>query len=339
MTTTARVTTFRTACAGARFIICVSGAIDAFDVDEPYTAIHFLNERAQPNPWGYNEHNFVIPSVCVWKDPATPDRRVFVALSENGEVVHLSPTQVHERIVGAGLAHADSQGWGYLNDIQQIGDHLYACGFSGQVYKREGDQHWVHMDAGLLQSRDLDKGQYFAQAINGPHERAIYLVGCEYSTGYPARADFWDGQSWRRLDLPVTAKRLTNIFVESEDRIWFCGDNGTLLMGNARDGFVTMNPLGLTMLITSVTRFQDRYYLAANTGLYQFDPANPNRVFRKVRTQLQPELTDANVVEAVDDVLWSIGPKDIARFDGTRWERFHHPDNPPIGGAASTAVP
>jgi hypothetical protein len=32
----------------------------------------------------------------------------------------------------------------------------------------------------------------------------------------------------------------------------------------------------------------------------------------------------------VDGVLWSIGPKDIARFDGQAWVRIHDPDNPRI---------
>jgi hypothetical protein len=313
--------------------------MDAFDPDECYTRVYYWNEKNAPDPWGFDEHDCLIPAVCVFRDPASPDRRVFVALSENGEVALLHPQLLQERIADAGLGQPLSRGFGYLNDIQQIGDHLYACGFSGQVYKRQGENDWVHMDHGILQSPDLADGKYFVQAINGPHERAIYIVGCEYFTGHPARADFWDGQTWRRLSLPVTTKVLTNIYVESEERIWFCGDDGTLLMGNARDGFVTMNPLGLTFIITSVSKFQGLYYLATNVGLYQFDINNPNRVFRKVRTKLEPELTDANVVEAVDDVLWSIGPKDVARFDGVKWERFHHPDNPRIGGPSGASVP
>jgi hypothetical protein len=332
------IVTFRTGAAGARFVVCLSGAMDAFDPTEPYSRAYFLNERAS-NLWTFNEHDFVIPSVCVWRDPATPDRRIFVALSENGEVVLLGPQQAQERIPDAGLHHDLSKGFGYLNDIQQIGAHLYACGFSGQVYRRNGDDDWVHMDQGILQQPGMDGGEYFAQVIKGPHEQAIYLAGCEYLAGYPPRADYWNGREWTRLALPVTAGRITNIFVESEDRILMCGDNGTLLMGNARDGFTTIGPLGATQLFLSVSKFQDLYYLGSNVGLFQFNPGAKNRVFRKVRTRLQPELLDANIVESVDDVLWSMGPKDIARFDGVKWERFHHPDNPPIGGAHVGPVP
>jgi hypothetical protein len=37
--------------------------------------------------------------------------------------------------------------------------------------------------------------------------------------------------------------------------------------------------------------------------------------------------TATQAVDAVDGVLWSIGPKDIARFDGQMWERIHNDDN------------
>jgi hypothetical protein len=304
--------------------------MDAFDPTEPYSRVYFLNERA-PHLWTFNEHDFLIPSVCVWRDPAASERRIFVALSEDGHVVFLGPEQTQELIQDAGLHHELSMGYGYVNDVQQIGAHLYACGFSGQVYRRDGPGNWVHMDDGVLQSPEMDGGEYFAQAINGANERAIYLAGSENLPGHPPRADFWNGERWTRLTLPATAGRLTNIYIESEERIWMCGDRGTLLQGNARDGFMTMNPLGATELFFSVTKFRELIYLGSNVGLFQFDPSRTARVFRKVRTGLRPELFDANVVEAVDDVLWSLGPKDIARLDGAKWERFNHPDNPPIG--------
>lgn len=327
--------TFRTGVAGARFIIGVSAAMDALDPSEPYSRVYFLDERT-PQRWGVNEHDFVIPSLCVWRDPDAPERRCFVALSEDGHVVFLYPQQIHEQISGAGLHNATAQGLGYLNDIQQIGGHLYACGYSGQVYRRRGADDWEHLDHGLLQKPDVDGPRYFPEAINGPHERAIYIAGSEDGRGYPPRADFWDGNVWCRLELPATTGRLTNIFVESEERIWLCGSKGTLLLGNARDGFAMMSPLGARHLILSVTKYRDLYYLGTNLGLFQLDLTLPNRVFRQVRTSLDPDLGDANIVQVVDDVLWSIGPKDVARFDGANWERFPHPDNLPASPPAAT---
>jgi hypothetical protein len=337
MDTIKPVVTFRTGFAASRFAICLSGAMDAFDPTEPYSRLYMLNQRA-PHLWAFNQHDFVVPAICTWRDPATPDLRVFAALGENGEVVLLSLQQVQERIPGAGLQPEFSKGYGYLNDIQQIGGHLYACGYSGQVYRRNGAGDWAHMDEGILQAPGPDTGQYFAAAINGPHERAIYVAGSLNSRGNPPRADFWNGDHWSPLTLPATAGRITNIFVESEDRIWICGAQGTLLLGNAAEGFRTMNPLGARQLFLSVTKFQDQLYLGSNLGLFRFDPVKPNALFRAVRSSLRPGIQDANIAAAADDVLWSMGPKDILRYDGVKWERFNHPDNPPLGTTESEAA-
>ena len=321
---------FRTGVASRRLVICLACSMDDDAPTEPYSPIYFFDLR-RPQPWLYNEHDFVIPSLCLWRDPAWEGGRgIFVALGEDGNVTLLDSPHKRERIQDAGLASASSKGYGYLNDIQQIGAHLYACGHAGQVYRRDGDDAWVHMDQGLLQDADADGARYFAQVINGPHEQAIYVAGSESSPGSPPRADFWDGQQWRRLPLPPTAGRITNIHVESEDRILMCGANGTLLAGNARDGFVVLGAGGDAPLFTSVTKFGDAYYLGSNLGLFQLDATSTTASFTKVRTNLDPELVDANIAQSAEDVLWSIGTKDIARFDGTSWERFHHPNNPPI---------
>jgi hypothetical protein len=323
------IATFRTGEAGASFVICLSGAMDAFDPSEPYSRVYFFNQHAT-NLWTFNEHTFVIPSVCVWRNPETPTNRIFVGLSENGEVVFLGPQQIEERIPDAGLHHDSSKGYGYLNDIQQIGDHLYACGYSGQVYKRIGENEWVHMDQEILQPPDMKEGEYFAQVINGPHEQAIYIAGSENLSGYPPRSDFWDGKKWNRLQLPKSAGRITNIFVESEDRIWMCGSKGTILLGNAKNGFSNLNEFDTKYLFLSICKYKDKIFLGSNLGLFNFNPDDPFERISNVWTGMDPELQDANIVQSVDDVLWSMGPKDIARFDGLKWERFHHPDNPPI---------
>lgn len=328
MNKTLPIATFRTGAAGARFVICLSAAMDAFDPTEPYSRIYFFNQKAQ-NLWTFNEHDFVIPSVCVWRAPNT-NQRIFVALSENGQVVFLGPNQVQEQIHEAGLHHTRSKGFGYLNDIQQIGEYLYACGFSGQVYRRIGEHNWVHMDEGILQQPGMNGGEYFVQVINGFSAQGIYIAGSENLRGYPPRADFWNGKQWSRLNLPKSAGRITNIFVESEEKIWMCGSKGTILLGNAHDGFLNLNEFEQNYLFLSICKFKEKIYLGSNLGLFTFNPIDFSEGINKVHTAMKPELQDANVVESVDDVLWSIGPKDIARFDGIKWERFHHPDNPPI---------
>lgn len=329
MTKLQPIATFRTGVAGAQFVICLSGAMDAFDPTEPYSRIYFLNQHA-PNLWTFNEHDFVIPSVCVWRPSSPQSQRTFVALSENGQVVFLGPNQTQEQIPDAGLNHSLSKGFGYLNDIQQIGEHLYACGFSGQIYRRNGENDWIHMDEGILQQPDMRGGEYCVQVINGFNEQNIYIAGSQNLKGNPPRADFWDGKKWTNIVLPKSSGRITNIFVESEDKIWMCGSKGTILFGNAKEGFSNLNEFEKNHLFLSICKFKDKVYLGSNLGLFTFNPKKYSEGIEKVLTAMQPEIQDANIVETVDNILWSMGSKDIARFDGVKWERFNHPDNPPI---------
>jgi len=118
--------------------------------------------------------------------------------------------------------------------------------------------------------------------------------------------------------------------VASSDCIWLCGDDGSLLMGNADAGFTRLAEGSNGQLFTSVTEFEARIYLASNLGLFVYDLAQPDEGICKVKTTLEPDLQDANVVEARGQALWSIGSKDIARFKGGSWERMQHPDNPRI---------
>ena len=322
------ITTFRTAVAGTRDYLCLSGAMDAFEDSERYTRVITYDELDE-HTWSFHEENHIVTSIAIWRQ-SKDSPRFFVTLGEDGDIGFMDSDEHTEKIPGAGVNSEDAKGWGYMSALKQIGDHLYACGGAGQVYKRLGPGQWVHMDDGLLQEPDV-ADRLLPRAIDGPHENAIYLVGSLAAMGHPPRAYFWNGQHWRQLELPPVAERITNIYVESEDRIWLCGANGTLLRGNAEGGFKSLSTTNDNQLFYSLCKFQGKIYLGSNLGLFVYDPNNHAAGISEVATGLTPELQDANIVDSVDGVLWSIGSKDIARFDGQKWERIHHPDNPRIG--------
>lgn len=329
--------TFRTGYAGVfDDEIYVSAAADVFEIFERYTTLYtwspgLAKQEGHSSPWVYKSEDWLVRSVTGLFKKNSEDWW-YCALSEEGDVLFTGDGYVTEKIPGAGVNSEDSVGWGYLADIQQIGEHLYACGYSGQVYKRMGPNDWRHMDAGLLQDPATPMEDTIAlSVINGPHENALYAAGYQHAEWLPPKAFFFNGQQWAELKLPEVAERIVNMYVESPSRIWMCGSNGTLLLGNAKDGFKSLSTVDDNQLFTSVCKFQDQMYLASNVGLFVYDPARHDLGIRKVTTHLTPELQDANIVDSYDKVLWSIGPKDIARFDGQKWERIHHPDNPRIG--------
>ena len=320
----------------------VSASADVYEAYAPFTALYNwspeLADGAPNSEWRYRFVDWHASSVTTFI-PADGDDWWLCALSEEGHVLFTGAGLAPEKVPDAGVFSEGAAGYGYLSDLQQIGEHLYAAGYSGQVYKRTGPGRWHHMDQGILQPAGMQGGQYSIQVINGSAEDDIYVAGCTNAPYYPVRASHWNGSEWRDIALPEVAERITNIHVESKDRIWLCGSNGTLLLGNARDGFRSLSTVDDNQLFLSITLFEGRAYLGSNLGLFMYDPANATAGIRPVVTGLEPELQDANVVDSVEGMLWSIGPKDIARFDGQSWSRIHHPDNPPIGAPSGGATP
>lgn len=312
-------------------LVMAPAVLDADAEEDYFTRIYSFDEQRK-DIWTHHDVEKRIKAASVYLLPPEFEDFGFCTISDEGDVtLYCDSAPGTEKIPGAGLWSADSAGWGYMSALKQIGDHLYATGGAGQVYKRLGPNQWVHMDEGILQRPDVDQ-RLLPRAIDGPNESAIYLVGSISAPYLPPFVYFWNGKVWRRLDLPEVAERITHIHVESDDRIWMCGANGTLLLGNATDGFESLSTVDDNQLFLSVMLFKGKAYLGSNLGLFVYDPADHAAGILKVLTGMQPELQDANIVDAVDGVLWSIGPKDIARFDGKQWERIHHPDNPRIGG-------
>ena len=324
--------TFTTAMTLSDNSVYMAGAGDALDTFAHFTRVVRYDGDYDPQ-WGRNDQDWRAVSLTYFGPEKEREFDDVVILSEEGHVRYIGDHDpLLEKIPGAGVYSKDAKGWGYLADIQQIGEHTYACGYKGQVYKRLGAGDWRHVDAGLLQDPKTPQEQRIAlSVINGPHENAIYAAGYQHAEWLPPKAFFFNGQQWFELKLPEVAERIVNMYVESDERIWMCGSNGTLLLGNARDGFKSLSTVDDNQLFSSICKFQDKMYLASNLGLFIYDPNDHEAGIQKVVTDLHPDLQDANIVDSYDKVLWSIGPKDIARFDGKKWERIHHPDNPRIG--------
>lgn len=308
----------------------MAGAGDALETFARFTRV-VCYDTEHHQKWVRHDQDWRAVSLAYF-GPQEENFDDIVVLSEEGDVRYIGDHDpLLEKIPGAGIIGNDAKGWGYLADIQQIGNSLYACGYKGQVYKRCGPNDWLHIDTGLLQDPKTPQEQRIAlSVINGPNENAIYAAGYQHADWLPPKAFFFNGSHWREIELPEVAERVVNMYVESETRIWMCGSNGTLLLGNAEDGFQSLSNVDDNQLFTSVCKFQNKICLASNMGLFAYDPADPSAGIRRVITGLQPELQDANIVDCYDNVLWSIGAKDIARFDGAKWERIDHPDNPAI---------
>ena len=285
--------------------------IDPFDPSSKL--IYFVEHR--PEPWSESEASASIVSLTRYRYPDR-DRQIQAALTAEGHVGFYGREEgFYEKIKGAGLHAEDAIGQGYMTAIRQIGAHLYACGAGGQIYRRTAANEWAHLDEGMLSlGRDV-----IIDAVDGVDEESVYLAG---QNG----AAYWKGKGpVQDLALPTSAW-LTCIHAQDDRDIWICGSGGVLLRGNHVDGFREAAASVGKETLLSMAHFQGRYYVATARHLFVLEGSR----LRQVSTSLVPELADAHLLDAVDGVLWSVGYRDVARFDGQRWERFDLPGNPPI---------
>lgn len=280
----------------------------------------------KPVHWRYFDLPLTI-SAAALQSATGPDgaAEAFVFAAEDGDIVRLpvgKPPEM-ERIAGAGLWDDDSEGWGYMNAVRQIGASLYACGDGGQVYRREGEDDWEHVDDGILQPAEGEHS-LMLNAIGGPGEDSVYVAGWDSDSNAGLLLHRGAGGVWTRV--PIEAAKLTGLCVEGPDTIWACGHGGVLLRGNYSSGFNDVSALDDTRNYSAVAVHGGKVYLATSEGLFvrEGDSVKP------VDTGLAPAYSDGHMLQAVDGVLWSIGYRDIARFDGARWERIAFPGNPPI---------
>lgn len=353
---------FTRAKVGRKALACVAMVPDIEDAKEGFFELCLLGrydyDSAGPVKWFSDPEETLQMSVASITKYIAPGETngPFVALSHEGDVFFDGRPSWYERIPGTGIYKPDSKGWGRLTMIRQIGSKLYACGERGQLFVRRGSDQWTHLDKGLLTSaddevdEDRNDPEGFSAAsekrlqgilrgeelrlvlydINGPGEDDIYI--CGNAVGHPwqrGRIYHWNGE--KLAEIPVRSQNaLTKILVQDEDTIWICGRSGQLLKGNHRDGFLPVPGMSGDQLFTSMTLFQDKIYLASaggrSVGLFVYDGQRLKRVI----TPLEPNIEDIFHVEAVEGVMWTVGTRDVTRFDGSTWTRIDHPDNPPI---------
>jgi hypothetical protein len=318
--------------------LCVAAIPDNFEILQPFTRLcRYAPFTPGPAKWFYDDLDFAVTSITRMEFDG---RTNFGVLSAEGDTLLLRPPPfVREKIPGAGIHSQDSKLWGRMTHVRQIGGTLFACGDGGQIYRRTkatfGDERYEHMDPTLLDDPDArleallnnphseaaHMKSYFC--INGPSEDDIYVCGTRGTLLHSRGGAF---ESLRH----ITQAALINILVENEKIIWICGRDGTLLTGNARDGFRHAVASGSgSQLFSSMTMHDGKIYLASSAnprGLFVYQDGR----FNQVRSGLKPDIHDVHTVDSVGGVLWVVGSKDILRFDGKTWERIDHVDNTPI---------
>lgn len=330
--------TFVNGCAINRDMYYIASSPDLWteSEDAPYSVMFIYQDQTEEK-WFYHElPNWEVVSTC-FPEPMANETRKAYALNIDGEVECYSRDGTIIEVIDDAGDKEGGPNYGPVNRIRKLGKHLYVCGHGGQVYRRV-DTGWEHCDAGLLQAPvsaqpssgiTEEERQQMIQSmidamdheialydINGPNEDDLYVVG---SDGFIAH---YDGQHWSRLNR-VTGSHLNCIHVVSPSELWIAGSVGTVLRGNARQGFKVVARKTSEWDFLSITSYEGSIYIAADDGIYSMRNEKPERLDISDKLNLR----DVSDIEAKDGVLWALSPKKLLRFDGNEWECFEHPNN------------
>ncbi|MCX7112866.1 MAG: hypothetical protein NTX45_22660 [Proteobacteria bacterium] len=316
--------TFHAVCAIERDYIYIASKPDSLDEEEEFSRLFFYDEQHKSNPWLYHDlPGWSVVSLCVVEKTATSPRQ-YCALSKQGQLEFDWPSggKQIEQINGVGLLRQSLPLYGYVNSVRQIAGGLFVCGSGGQIYKKT-ETGWVHIAPQFKipakrQSPGLTTNTIIFHEfsdIDGFSQEDLYVIGMGEIYHY-------DGHDWTQC--PIATDEILNRICCANGKVWICGYNGTLLVGDAKSGFKELSHFTDNMTFSDLGWLDGVIYLASNEGLYFLDK---DGLLKEVNTGLNPKLTDANCISVSDGVLWSVGYKDIVFFNGTNWARLEHPDN------------
>jgi hypothetical protein len=271
---------------------------DSIDLKEiPHSQIVFW----QAEKWGNSGPvKFVVVSASLCRYPI----KQMIVIGPFGEVLLTGTGDLHEERVQAGNDNPNERG--ILRSVRGIGGKAYAVGMQRQVYRRDNRDLWVCID------RDMrpEPGQIVGfESIDGFAENDLYVVGWE--------GEIWhfDGRLWRRCGSP-TNFILTDVCCAGDGNVYACGRVGMLLTG--RDNvWRTIEHESMTEDIWSLAWFKDSLYVATYRGLFRLDAD------RLVPVDMGEDVPSTYFrLSAMEDVMWSIGAKDVMAFDGSLWTRI-----------------
>jgi hypothetical protein len=192
-------------------------------------------------------------------------------------------------------------------DLRQIGERMYACGMSRQVYRREGDNRWARADQGTVQpAGTLDIAGF--TSMDGAEESDFYAVGFG--------GEIWrcHNGAWAQMDSPTNVV-LQCVRMIAPDRLYACGQSGVILRGSG-NRWKAVDAGKIEEDLWGIQLFKDSVYIASERAIYQLDK---NDVPRPIKTGLAKGCTYRHL-HANDGVMWSFGSKNVAwTDDGKKW--------------------
>ncbi len=279
-------------------VIYVTTNYDELIKDEvPFTEI----SRQFPdktNVWeNYGEVRWDAAAICFSTNP----ERDLITISVTGLAYISKPDSPYQEVIASASAQASSIG--LIRSARTISGKTYACGMRGQVWKREGRDHWVFM------TEELPRKNGF-ESLDGFNENEIYAAGWE--------GEIWqfDGERWTQHD-SGTNVILVDIICAGDGQVYAVGRGGMLVRG--RGAAWEAIKLDIPVDLWSLAWFKGELYACSTRDIFKWN----GETFLPMQIEGdRPKTLQYLNVSTHGEELCVVGPKDLFRFDGTTWTRI-----------------
>lgn len=197
---------------------------------------------------------------------------------------------------------SEKQKFGDFRSVTTISGTSYIVGYQGMVFKMKSFLEWELVGGGLNEEIDLED-------IDGYGHADLYVVG------FNGGLYVFDGKKWNQLELPTNVT-LGCVKCALDDRVFIGGDKGVLMVGYGNRWQIFDQDI-ITDDIWDIEEFNGIIYVSTLSGVYTIK----ENELHKIDTG---ELSSATTYKLTvcDEVLWSVGAKDIFSFDGSAWSRI-----------------
>ena len=246
--------------------------------------------------WGGLRIPFKIKSMSTLGTPS----KHFLLLGENGEVSILGSGRDDTEQINREIRLP-------LTSIVRINDNIYAIGMGRQVYKRENENNWISLHKEML--------------LKGPPKLVGFQTIIEKKTHLYAAG--WKGEIWCFNEGEWSEEKSpTNVILSSstltnDGKVLFCGQKGTIIIGETGSWEIVKSDLFLGDLLSTVN-FQNKIYFSSNEGLFCLE----NKEVKEISIELDGYRRSHQKLSIVDDCLMSFGEYDILIYNGNEWSRI-----------------
>lgn len=297
---------------------------DGLDESTEFTRLFFYDDLEPVSKWNrWDLPGFGLADICIVRE-SIPGARCYAALSKEGAVSYSGAgKQWTEKVGESGVKTRDATPvFGYLNALKEIAGDLYACGGGGQIYRRH-DGRWRDIAGDLrrgtpdfskpVPSNQVELPEDFS-GIDGYSSDDVYVTGMNGIYHF-------NGTAWKKCLAP-TDEMLTAIMCTEGGLVWACGFNGTVLRGNARNGFEDVSHYEDNMILTSIEMSDGGILFSSNDGVYKLPMGAHGQKLPKVQS-----MQDCEHASSLGKTMIAVGAKKVMVNHNGSWTELVHPDN------------